>query len=880
MTAPAPALASSPGEFRGTVAADGFLIDVGLVGLDEAQRRVLSVLTEGTRIWSMRGPITTHAEPTNTEPTNTEPSTNGSLWIVVVDRPVLTRSSRTIGLPLVRVDGRLTAATPVPDDCMGDVHIRMSGVWHSFHLSLLVPLDPADWFALGLPVTRLEPLQVAPTWTTSPGNPPAPPVKPDTRARARIGAASKKSAALQAAIASLASGERPRWNRRRRSSTESDAPVGPPSPAHPQRLRSFLAEVVLRSPVSGILARKHHKYLQDLEKQFERGDLSEALRNAISLVQAKSLGVGLSLPARRNSLKPSRHGGGGSGRGVPWGPTAWGRLSDRYRKAAERLENEGRYEEAAFVYVDLLDVPIEAVAMLERHQQWMLAAELAEGHKLDANIRVRLWWKAGERSRAVLTARRNNAFAGAISYLTHTEPEAARELRVQWIRSLSQAGAYVAAVEAAWPDSQLHASVAWAIETGIQLGGPDAVTLRAYRLALYPSEANRLETLTLLRSDVAETRGDRERFILKFSELTCSDPVADREIASACVRSILRISEGNAAAKRQALDGLASRADPVLRGDLPPTGGIFWNGPGPIGTPVTVTLDAPSTVPILDALPLPNGSILVALGEMGSRLLNRSGGVVGQWLTPTHRLVGADHGAKALLLTSRGQATEVHQLDLLDFKLRHWATLRIQECASTYDGSSWIVAGDLGLSVLDTTTQQPTVLWREADDSRVAMIQRSPTSLSARITGPVTDPELWQWELPSFTLRSRVPWVGDWALAGGKQGVLVRSGVREDPQYLSTHHFSVKWQEHLLEPVASCVDGDFSAITAEHDGRFRMHLYAGTTAAPLAVALAHSPAFDIHAAGRNIALFNRDAGQVAVVPLSNPEEFRQVRVSL
>lgn len=92
---------------------------------------------------------------------------------------------------------------------------------------------------------------------------------------------------------------------------------------------------------------------------------------------------------------------------VPYGLSVYQHLQQTYRRAAERLEQAGRIDEAAFVFAELLNSPAECIALLERHQRFELAAQIAEDRKLDPTLVVRLWWLAGNRDRAVMIARRH-----------------------------------------------------------------------------------------------------------------------------------------------------------------------------------------------------------------------------------------------------------------------------------------------------------------------------------------------------------------------------------------------------------------------------------------------------------------------------------------
>jgi hypothetical protein len=81
------------------------------------------------------------------------------------------------------------------------------------------------------------------------------------------------------------------------------------------------------------------------------------------------------------------------------------------------------------------------------------------------------------------------------------------------------------------------------------------------------------------------------------------------------------------------------------------------------------------------------GGILVALGELGVRLLTADGRVRARWGVPTDGLVVADHGGSVLLLNRGETIVDVHTLDLVTRRVRHWSTLSLRRVLPSYDGT-------------------------------------------------------------------------------------------------------------------------------------------------------------------------------------------------
>src|SRR5262249_40175530 len=122
-------------------------------------------------------------------------------------------------------------------------------------------------------------------------------------------------------------------------------------------------------------------------------------------------------------------------------------LRRMYGRAFEKLDREGRYEEAAFVLAELLQESEEAVLYLEGHGLYTLAAQLAESRELAPSMIVREWFLAGRIDRAIQIARRSGAFQDAVLWLERSHAKEAERLRLLWADALADAGNYMAAVE-------------------------------------------------------------------------------------------------------------------------------------------------------------------------------------------------------------------------------------------------------------------------------------------------------------------------------------------------------------------------------------------------------------------------------------------------
>ncbi|MEV0190248.1 bpX6 domain-containing protein [Kitasatospora purpeofusca] len=558
---------------------------------------------------------------------------------------------------------------------------------------------------------------------------------------------------------------------------------GPAAPAPvPHRgrrpwLGDLLARFTLRTPAAHLLQRLHTRYLRDLTRAFEQQRWEEALRDALPLAgrergetAAGRPWLSLALPRRfTGRLRPTPHRGGPVATNAISGPTVHQHLAELYRAAAERLERQGRFDKAAFVLADLLAAPAEAVALLERHGRLTQAAELAEGRELDADLVVRLWWRAGERARAVRTAHRRGAFATAVERLAATDPQAARDLRLAWAEHCRAAGDRLGAVEAVWPVEALRPSVAADLRDAVALGGPTRGRALPHLLALPDLTALGSGTATLaLARAVLDGDGDpnatgRSVLAATLAGVSAADPATDRELATAAARAAVRDGGlGAGAAEHRLFDRLLGRADPLTAADLPRPRPRPAPRPGG-AAPVHTAVDRPGTLPVLDAALLASGSLLVACGQAGARLLAPDGRTRAHWDTPTDRLVLADHGGGALLVTEHGpDLLGLARLDLATRTVRPWTTLRARRSAPSYDGHRLIAAADGGILVLDTTAPRPVAVWRElgGKEELLGGITRTAGGCAAIVRSPSTArsplTEVWRWDLPGWELRARL----------------------------------------------------------------------------------------------------------------------------
>lgn len=528
------------GLLRGSVLADGLLVDTRLVPLALARARILASCgpDRGARVFLGDGFLL-------------------ALW----STPQRLDCAHAGGSAVVRL-GELWTPAPLEEDELRA--LEGSGerlLWLHAGAALILPLaelapqDPASWLEL----EALVPLEVSPLGERA-AEPDAllqPPTRPlrtalalelsdggEQAARALLDAGASNPSSWwrswREAIASLRSAAsrtlagllRPRPSaanptagRARPTKGHGAAPATTPADSHAlaepsdhgeqlvpaswwQRLRAGARQLASRALLSTRLARlvgrQHARYLSRLLEMFDDNQLDDALRHAIPLGatagEDEHVQPALRPPAPRSSLdiEPGRK--GGAPRGISVGDELFETLRKHYRAAFERLLARGELEKAAFVLAELLHEDEEAVQFLERHQRLRLAAELAEARRLAPGLVIRQWMLAKDIARALRLARRHGAFAEAVLRLEQGHPEEARALRLLWAHHLADTGAFAAAVEVAWTLPDVEQPLASWLERAIALGGPTGARMLVRRVSRFPKtfSATRDRMMTLL----------------------------------------------------------------------------------------------------------------------------------------------------------------------------------------------------------------------------------------------------------------------------------------------------------------------------------------------------------------------------------------------
>ncbi|MBK6686118.1 MAG: hypothetical protein IPG45_16710 [Deltaproteobacteria bacterium] len=743
---------------RGTVVIEGWWLHHQHLSPTELERRAFGLAAQGARLFRMEQD-----------------------FIALLPRPEVNDTRHGPGSPLVRI-GDGYSAVPLSSEELGRLHVGprtlvvgRSGRAELLRLDDLSPVDPKEWLEPGpLVFEDLQPL----------GDPPVVALAPVSVTEVRQ-------------VLGLAPGGPAGERRRLLAALKTDLEVGPPpntltfweklrtywqalfpargaQPAGPggamakhearltfkQRLRQALTSLALRSRLFRLFGRRQAQYLADMLSAFERGDLDAALKTALPLADLKrrapgprSLALGVPQPRGRLGIELDRRGGGGSS--MVLADELYAELELQYRRAFERLDREGRHEEAAFVLTELLQQHEEAVDYLERHGRLLLSAELAEARELPPGLVIRQWALAGDWERALGAAVKSGAFADGILRLERAHPELAKELRERWALILADAGELPLAIDVLWPlPDRRHLAKEW-VNVVLEAGGPPAarMLLRAFELDVIDFGNLRDRAVALLEEVGAPGFESRMAFTHALLSMRPNSEIAT--LARPALRSLYRDQDRapeRARKEKQRLERLID--DPVLRADLPPLPAPKPRLAGAEPRTLRFSSHHRGAMPILDVARLSDGRMMLALGEAGSSVYDRHGRLKQRYDEPAHHLVPSDRGARVITLAPRDAVFRLARMDLVRQRVTPWGNLALTSFAHNFDGWRWFVgrpgktvALDVmksGFETLWSVDVEPRLITRTGEENNLNLMGRERGDLAYFHYGP-----------PGLQLRSR-----------------------------------------------------------------------------------------------------------------------------
>ena len=755
--------------FRGSQLVRALWFDPALLGEDEARRRLLGAWETGAQAYRA-----------------------GAGYLLVWQQARRLRCEGAPGLPLCGQDGVLASAPLAAQEragiAAGTAVLVFGASLHVHVLDAGARIDPSCWLDLSaIPVCVALAMPARPDAGFADATPAAAPdvrtllgaavpapsperaaflraataeSKRGATAAAVLGGAAVGAAGLLAGVSRLsmallarvpgrtgsASGSGAARNARR------DSPIG-------DWLAARTAHLAAATRLAGLLGWRQANYLRKMLRQFDEGNLDEALRHAIPLDSPDAPSrPALGLARRREKLDI---GSGTSAAGIGLDPQSIALLRQTYQRSFDMLDRAGRIDEAVFVLAELMNRHQEAVDYLERKGRIAQAARLAETLGLAPAIAVRLHCMGGDLARALLLARLTGCFPETVAELERRRHPAAGALRLEWAQDLAARCDLAEAAQAVWPlvDERPRA-LDWlrAAESG---GGAPGVQGLLYTLALDPGElGTRTASLqALLYAPGADAVLQRIRACECLLRLDAHND-ATRRIAAALWRvlAVERSASLHAMPGERLTQLLKIAADPVLTDDLPRK--AWADLPVPQGLAArTEALQLRFAERGLHALEevcaLPDGVHLLALGDGGVVLAREGARAPLRFPVPAHHLVVSANGRRALALARREKAVRVSRLDLVSGKVEDWFSAPLQFWAHEFDGATWSVVADERLMVLDATAQGQAVLWQVSDLPGMVIGFERQGEHEALLMGTGVSVEQWRYALPARRLLGR-----------------------------------------------------------------------------------------------------------------------------
>ena len=573
-----------------------------------------------------------------------------------------------------------------------------------------------------------------------------------------------------------------------------------PASALQQRLAALATRLAIMTRASRVIGWRQAAYLRKMMHLLEQGDVKEALRHAIPLdTLSPARRPAFGTPRPRTSLEIS--GPGQASSSISLGGELEQYLRGTYRTTFERLDREGKIDEATYVLAELLKCGSEAVDYLEKKGRIKQAAQLAETMELAPEVAVRLWCMAGDVERAVTLARLGQAFAAAVQLLERRKSPQAPEMRLLWAEDLALRGQLSEAAEAIWPlPEQQDKALAWLLE-GERTGGVLGMRALLKKLALLPASLADSEAAVqqLLDDDSDEGAQQRMRLGTELLALSPHSP-ATRRVAAELMHPLLADRMGERIAfDKKSMSKLLSLSDgAVLRADLPALTLPALVPPQELSKrrrPLRVHLAERGLLTIHDARRLPDGHYLLALGEGGVVRIDRHGRQLAQFPVPATRLVMAAGGQRALALVQRDSMWRVSRIDLIARKVSDWIIQPLRFWADNYDGLIWNAVIDNRLVAIDSSKDQLVVSWQVADlPGRVVAFQEE-LDVQTLLLATAEGIQQWRYQLPARRLlqRDSFPHPRDPVLAllphsARDAPTLVREMGEGAHQYLQVHH--------------------------------------------------------------------------------------------
>ncbi|WP_392564367.1 bpX6 domain-containing protein [Orbus wheelerorum] len=524
-----------------------------------------------------------------------------------------------------------------------------------------------------------------------------------------------------------------------------------------QPWRKYLTVFAIFSKLHHLIAFRQGKYLDSMMKLFETGNLDEALKHAIPINGEQGFGqqfFGVPKPRNKLSLSEKIYGQGSS---IYFNSKIQNRINQLYQKSFEQLVKENRVEEATFVLIELLNNLNKGIEFLEQNLRYQQALDIAIARDADPDIIVRLCCLTQQWDKAIIVAKRNNAFANAIMFLERDNQQSADNLRLIWANTLAERGEWLAAIDAIWPlkENRYLAEIWFDYAEKTEEYNANIIVKR---LILQP------DAISLYQQYIEQLQVDptlyQERLALTFAILQHKKYIKNlRVLLSLLINVIISdiIQYTTAFNKADMLELLALSDDKALKFDLA-MDRIKIKTHQSLAKDKNCQKIVYSSVGqriIYDAVPIRNGNYLIALGEAGIVVVDKMGKQLKHYMIAAYDIVLSHNLNQVLLLAKREDSYCVYKLDLATEKSMSLGYLKFDIFLSHFDGLNWTIIDNNVIQVLNIE-ESPSIVWRmDLGQYRFDQVLANSTNEKWLLETPSKQYEIWNYSLPTRRLVAR-----------------------------------------------------------------------------------------------------------------------------
>ena len=542
--------------------------------------------------------------------------------------------------------------------------------------------------------------------------------------------------------------------------------------------RDFWQRQIMRSQLGALIGKRQAEYFNRMIREFQRGNLSEALKMAVPLSDYRSAldnspAALFGLPRKRQTLKITQR-RASVGRSFSFAEDAYAQMRTLYERAYEQLIKDEQHKEAAFVLVELLGRVSEGVDYLEKHGFVKEAAEVAEGHLQERPEKaVQLWIKAGDLNRAVALAIRSNRFQASLMLLKGTQHYA--QLENIWIARLLKNGDF-------------ETLFYHYIQNRHHKNGAEAAKKREIFFHALLPQHYRAEPLWLARYCAFMPWSEIEAVLKclfekpwepEFAEfLAAFDAIAtpqksnwrtalkqrvSQPLAKECYRQIMMYQGSAFNLKNRQINLIGSLiTDRLFMQCRPQT---FSNTfvpapPRQARTDHTQTFQFRSSEALISDIGLTtDGRCCVAMGDLGVQIYSRRGRLLRHLPIPADGLVSPLFGDVFLAVEHREKVQRMHHIQLHRLKERFFAQSPLAAYGRHHNGMTWPVAIENRLALIDVDATEWSKVWSTSRlEGSIHSIKYNQNHLTFFVYSQMEDRsqiDLWQYRLPQLRLNNR-----------------------------------------------------------------------------------------------------------------------------